>query len=95
MSTPTWWDHAACRGADRSWFYGKARPQARRLCRSCPVQDICLWSAMLIEHDAGYRYGLWGGCSPAQRTRIAAAISPQHARDRLAAALARHAENRQ
>jgi len=35
------------------------------------VAEICLWSAMVDEAPTPYRYGVWGGLTPAQRHRLA------------------------
>jgi hypothetical protein len=35
------------------------------------VAEICLWSAMVAEAPTPYRYGVWGGLTPAQRHRLA------------------------
>lgn len=43
-------------------------------CDRCPVAEPCLWAAMLEERQAGYRYGVRGGCTAARRGRIAASI---------------------
>lgn len=43
--------------------------EAKRVCSGCPVRLECLASA--IEHERGlsigYRYGVWGGLTPAER----------------------------
>jgi WhiB family transcriptional regulator, redox-sensing transcriptional regulator len=85
-----WMDHAACRGAGPAEFFGepaaRARGQAR--CRGCPVREVCLWWALAVEADAGYRFGIWGGLSPAVRARIARVTGAAYARARFVAAAA-------
>ena len=70
---PEWQGSAACRGSDPTLFHGTpaAHRRAQLLCRRCPVAEICLWSAMVDEAPTPYRYGVWGGLTPAQRHRLA------------------------
>jgi WhiB family redox-sensing transcriptional regulator len=68
-----WRDEAACRGADPELFHGKrsAYGKGLRLCRACPVAEVCLAVAMVAEEDqAGYRYGIWGATTPDQRRAL-------------------------
>src|SRR5260370_41622500 len=59
-----WLDDAACRDADADLFFpvGTIGPalhqmdEAKRICRSCPVQAACLAWAM----DHGITSGVWG-----------------------------------
>jgi WhiB family redox-sensing transcriptional regulator len=69
-----WTARAACQDADPGLFFpitwddhaGQDREQARRICRSCPVQAICLdWALRTGEPD-----GMWGGTTPEKRRRI-------------------------
>jgi WhiB family transcriptional regulator, redox-sensing transcriptional regulator len=63
-----WLNDAACRGADVEIFYSDqpaATSQALQLCRSCPVREPCLRTAMeQREFD-----GVWGGVPEAHRRR--------------------------
>ena len=70
---PEWQLSGACRGSDPTLFHGTpaGHRRAQLLCRRCPVSEICLWSAMVDEEPTPYRYGVWGGLTPAQRHRLA------------------------
>jgi hypothetical protein len=71
-----WRAQAACRGADpRDFTYPESAAQTwRPYCDHCPVAELCLWEALALEARSGYRYGIWGGCTPARRHRIAASL---------------------
>ncbi len=89
---PEWWRFAACRDSDPGLFHGTptGHLQAQRVCRRCPVAEICLWSAMVDEAPTPYRYGVWGGTRPRQRHEIADALGHPAVveyRNRLQAAL--------
>lgn len=66
---------AACIGRELSLFYVKpgqvAATSTFRLCRDCKVADLCLSEAMSIEEGPSHRFGIWGGLTPRQRTRVA------------------------
>ena len=83
-----WRQAAACRGVGSEEFFGTgpARARGRARCGSCPVSEVCLWTAMVAEELAAGRYGIWGGIGPAGRGRMASVIGPD-ARVRLVAAL--------
>jgi hypothetical protein len=51
------------------------------------VAEVCLWWAIVAEDGAGYRYGLWGGLSPARRSKVAAEVGSDGARANLVAVL--------
>ena len=51
------------------------------------VVEVCLWWAIVAEDGADYRYGLWGGLSPARRTKVAAEVGAEEARANLVAVL--------
>jgi WhiB family redox-sensing transcriptional regulator len=59
-----------------AWFpaqaMGMLARQARAVCRSCPVRDLCLAWAL----EAQIADGIWGGTSPSDRTWITAADVP-------------------
>ena len=72
MTAPAnWRNDAACRNADPELFFpvGTAGPasrqtlEAKRLCRSCPVQIPCL--AWALEHRVSD--GVWGGTTEDER----------------------------
>ena len=69
-----WWDAAACSGAGYDNFFGEgSRTHTwKAVCASCPVAEVCLWSAMAAELGVpvGHRYGIFGGTTPSQRARM-------------------------
>ena len=74
MTTPAnWRDEAACRDADPDLFFpiGSTGPalrqivEAKRICRTCPVQARCLAWAL---HN-GITDGVWGGTTEDERRR--------------------------
>lgn len=71
-----WHEDAACVGTDPDSFYPEPGPglmadiaAAKRVCARCPVRRDCLRYAL----DHGEREGIWGGLSPSERRRLAAA----------------------
>jgi hypothetical protein len=80
-----WSDDAACRGMGTSEFFGTAA-RGQRWCRRCPVLECCFWWAIVAESDAAYRFGIWGGATPALRDQVAGVTGAGYARARLAAA---------
>jgi Transcription factor WhiB len=77
---------AACAGVGVGEFFG---PDAagRRWCRCCAVVECCFWWAVVVESEVGYRFGIWGGATPATRERVAAVAGTSYARVRLVQAL--------
>src|SRR5260370_17811759 len=69
-----WREDAACRDADPYLFFpigttGPALRQiqaAKRICRTCPAQTLCL--AWALDH--GVTDGVWGGTTEDQRRAI-------------------------
>lgn len=64
-----WYDQAACRGMDVELFFAEdaARSSAALLtCRTCPVREPCLRTAMAEQE----LYGVWGGTPETYRRRI-------------------------
>jgi WhiB family transcriptional regulator, redox-sensing transcriptional regulator len=69
-----WCDEAACRDADTDLFFpvGPAGPglhqvdEAKRICRTCPMQARCL--AWALDH--GVTDGVWGGTTEEERRAI-------------------------
>jgi WhiB family redox-sensing transcriptional regulator len=61
LDVPEWFADAACKGMDPALFFpegrGEAAWEARRTCRTCPVQRECLEHAVAT----GERTGVWGG----------------------------------
>ncbi len=69
LTLASWSVSALCAqiGTD-PWFpegKGKA-PEAKRICRRCPVREPCLEEALRL----GDEYGVRGGLSPRERRRI-------------------------
>lgn len=65
-----WVKQGTCRTSGEpadTWFDDTNR--ARELCRSCPVQDICLFNAMALVSSGVQIEGVWGGLSPVQIKR--------------------------
>lgn len=72
--TADWNLRAACRGADPELFdtccaAKTVPPDAADLCAGCPVRQQCYDLAMSTELGTAptYRFGIFGGASPAQR----------------------------
>jgi hypothetical protein len=82
-----WRQFAACRGLGPAAFFDELPRHALACCARCPVQEICLWYALAIEEEVGYRFGLWAGTTPTVRARIARVTGPGYSRGRLAASL--------
>jgi WhiB family redox-sensing transcriptional regulator len=69
-----WRAAGACRSADPEIFFpvsGRGTStgqiaQAKRICASCEVRQLCLDFAM----RNGERDGIWGGTTPEDRTRV-------------------------
>jgi hypothetical protein len=80
-----WMEHAVCRGVGAAEFFD-ASGRGRRRCRVCPVAEVCFWWAIVAESDLGYRFGVWGGASPAVRAQVARVTGIDYARARFAAA---------
>lgn len=68
-----WRAYAACASGDDHSDYHDSRRRHPR-CDTCPGSEPCLWFGLANEKDAGYRYGCWGGTTPARRARIAAGL---------------------
>lgn len=70
-----WWLDAVCRGLDANiWFPEKPQGRdyfaiARSYCNRCDVREECLAEA-LAQHPDNDRFGMFGGKSPRERTRI-------------------------
>lgn len=62
----TWRRRAACRDMAVSLFFDEAtEAQSRRVCSGCPVTDACL----AFARHTSQAYGVWGGMTPAERSR--------------------------
>lgn len=68
--TDEWMKYGACATTDPDLFFpeipGTLNRQARDVCAHCDVREQCL--AYALENDE--RYGIWGGLSPNQRSRL-------------------------
>lgn len=73
----TWRSLAACRGLGPEDFYSPPYSRALARCLRCPVWEPCLFLALASE-GAGYRYGVWGGATPAQRDVAYAYLAARH-----------------
>ena len=69
-------EQGACQGIDTSIFYPDKdvfthdeERMFQRMCTDCPIMMACLEWALVHE-----RYGVWGGTTPAQRSRIRRSI---------------------
>jgi WhiB family redox-sensing transcriptional regulator len=72
MGAYDWQDKAACKGMDTDIFYklGKQEVQAAiEICLHCPVMLECRAYAIRYEKEYPYRYGIFGGMRPEERTR--------------------------
>lgn len=87
----SWFDHAACRGADGSLFYplesnerpgerAKREAKAKEVCASCDVLETCLADALLRNE----LYGVWGGKNENERRALVRLLSPAELRGRNA-----------
>ncbi len=66
-SVTTWSKEAVCKSKDISEFYDPEesvlKKTAAKYCFDCPVQQSCLYTAILTSES----HGLWGGLTPRQR----------------------------
>lgn len=71
VAAPLWWVGARCRieRVPISTFYSREKTrEARGVCRDCPVRYRCL-----TEH-LDEQFGVWGGHSKDERSRIRLAV---------------------
>lgn len=67
--TYDWQENAACLDADPDLFFperGSPGDSAKRVCVTCSVRLECLEYALAN----GERYGIWGGLTERERTRL-------------------------
>lgn len=76
-TSATWRSLAVCRGLGPDDFYSPPYRRALARCRHCQVWEPCLFLALASE-GAGYRYGAWGGATPAQRDAAYAYLAARH-----------------
>ena len=64
-----WMARGLCTNVPPSTFFpsdGAGVEAARKICATCPVQQLCLEHALAHRID----HGVWGGCSERERRRI-------------------------
>ncbi len=64
-----WMSQGNCRNHPPAAFFpsdGVGVDRARRICGTCPVQNVCLEYALANRID----HGVWGGTSERERRRI-------------------------
>jgi WhiB family transcriptional regulator, redox-sensing transcriptional regulator len=64
-----WMARGLCTNVPPSTFFpsdGAGVDAARKICATCPVQQLCLEHALVHRID----HGVWGGCSERERRRI-------------------------
>jgi WhiB family transcriptional regulator, redox-sensing transcriptional regulator len=72
-----WWDEAACRGQDASFFFAPSyfekrgeklarEAVAKSFCTRCPVRDECLEFAL----ESRDPHGVWGGMNEMERRAL-------------------------
>jgi len=66
-------------GCDPTLFHNPAcQRSALACCAACPVAEPCLFTALVHEQAASYRFGVWGGTTPPGRARIAEYLAGRH-----------------
>lgn len=75
MSHWFWHEAAACGGRDVELFFPHdgnraAILAAKAFCRECPVVQECLDDAMRVEGSRKLRWGIRGGLTGPERTRL-------------------------
>lgn len=78
QSPHAWTEEAECRGVPTEVFFPEIigdvtdRPyqQAKKFCAVCVVRQQCLAEAMEVEKDLPYRFGVFGGLNPRERTAL-------------------------
>lgn len=75
MSFHDWRADALCAEIDLEIFFpgkgGDGAREARAVCTLCQVRAECLQFALDVELDS-YRYGIYGGLNPRERSELAA-----------------------
>lgn len=73
--TDEWMKYGACATADPDAFFPEAAgtlgKEAKAVCAVCDVREKCLQYAL----DHNERYGIWGGLSVNQRSRLRNSIT--------------------
>lgn len=96
FSPPDWMEQGLCAQLPMEWsdslFFGvehRAAPgaliaaanAAREICARCPVLALCLTNALISDE----RYGVWGGTSGRQRSKLRVRLSAGAGVDELVA----------
>lgn len=67
LNVSRWSERAACKSVGIDAFYdtedSNLKRTAARYCRQCPVQNQCMYTAVILKED----HGVWGGFTPRQR----------------------------
>lgn len=66
---PEWYGEALCAQVDPERFYpekGGSTRDAKKVCASCPVRELCLEYAL----DNEERFGVWGGVTERVRREL-------------------------
>ncbi len=64
-----WASQARCLQAEPDTFFpekGGSTREAKRICTSCDVRDLCLEYALANDE----RFGIWGGLSERERRKL-------------------------
>jgi WhiB family redox-sensing transcriptional regulator len=66
----TWRESGRCKGADPEVFYPDddedPAVEAKEICASCPVREVCLEHALTMRE----KVGVWGGYTAKERRRM-------------------------
>lgn len=79
-----WQTESACRGVDPELFFPATEDEAapaKAICATCPVRMACL--AFALERNE--KFGVWGGMTEKERTRLSPAARREIAREATAA----------
>ena len=71
-----WMRDALCAQTDPEIFFppkGGGNKRAKKICAQCPVREECQEYSLAIDE----RYGIWGGLSRRERTRVQAGQAVQ------------------
>lgn len=81
MAKRDWVDDASCLGIPTDMFFPSNRtdPAVIKLCNGCPVKQQCLQEAMHEERNDWSRFGIRGGLSAIQRTKLAKGLAKERA----------------
>ena len=77
VARETWWERAACRGQDATYFFAPSwfeKPAEKRereavaksICARCGVRERCLEYALRVREP----HGVWGGLNEMERRAL-------------------------